>query len=1093
MLSIVMMLFCVWGYTQELPTIIPPSPEATSLAKFTEVPVNHYSGLPNINIPIYTIQEKGMTIPINLSYHARGVQVAEIAPRVGLGWGLNYGGSISRQIRGKADEFVKGYLRENFYDTFFTDSATRTILYNQDVNRTPYDYVPDVFYFNANGINGKFIFDQKTKQPLLQEFKDFSVTYSLDNSDEEDRISSFIVTDKDGNKFYYGVSEDGLRKARNYDEIIHSMVKSEPGAITYLPNESVYSYNAWQLMDIVTSLGAKIKFFYEKEESIFYRRSYDSYKKENNEGPKILKSFFTKNRSNQYLIKKIEFSSGKIEFEKSINERQDVEDAFTLDTIKILDSNDEIIKKYHFNYIYTTDNSPDNVLETLYNGDPKAKNRLFLSSITESGSEGNILPEYSFVYSNIKLPNRHSNSQDIWGYYNGADNGRFLTFFDYSSTNPINRRVDTIKSEAGLLKKIKYPTGGYTEYLFEHNKVIAGNLKDIVHNTINPLTKLTNGLSNLESQYYNGIEYSKSIVIGENIKGKVDIKTWFTDEQNCSSTGYLPDCKFEVSIHNKDKREAYPIYIGSAILNLSPGNYLLKVKPKNHVHDPYNINHGFNVIMSWEEQEISDDDLIYGEGKRIKRIDFKDSNDIVKTKEYEYLTPEGNCSGVLFGLPGFYAKDDVGIGLVMYGSIPGGELAIAYGNSLGYSHVVEYIGNKNNNMGKVEYEFTTFQNAGNYYKFPYTVPVDNEWIRGKNISLKYLKKTGNNYLLIKKIENEYSYGGSLTPSYFTGTPLLHDPPVNERLTERTRFLLPLIVFTDTYANYKVYFQSGGTLDLLNTKETNYFDYGNTFTITDYYYNYDKHYQLKSSKKTKSNGDVILNRIIYPQDKSNLLLTTAEEGLKSFHRFLPIETYMYKDIDKNGKGTSSELLSSQYTSYELFNNLYLPSKIQTSKGTQALEDRIIYHSYDSKGNPTEVSKADGTHIVYIWGYNQTQPVAIIENAKLSDIPNTYINPIRNASNLDDDRTIDSRDNNGSVTNYIGNEGQLRFYLNKLHQLTALENSQMTFYTYDPLIGVTSITDPRGQTVYYQYDEFNRLEFIKDADGNLLKEHKYHYKN
>ena len=53
--------------------------------------------------------------------------------------------------------------------------------------------------------------------------------------------------------------------------------------------------------------------------------------------------------------------------------------------------------------------------------------------------------------------------------------------------------------------------------------------------------------------------------------------------------------------------------------------------------------------------------------------------------------------------------------------------------------------------------------------------------------------------------------------------------------------------------------------------------------------------------------------------------------------------------------------------------------------------------------------------------------------------------------------------------------------------------MTFYTYDPLIGVTSITDPRGYTVYYEYDNFNRLKQVQDADGNLVTDYHYHYKN
>ncbi|MEX0274997.1 MAG: RHS repeat domain-containing protein [Flavobacteriaceae bacterium] len=53
--------------------------------------------------------------------------------------------------------------------------------------------------------------------------------------------------------------------------------------------------------------------------------------------------------------------------------------------------------------------------------------------------------------------------------------------------------------------------------------------------------------------------------------------------------------------------------------------------------------------------------------------------------------------------------------------------------------------------------------------------------------------------------------------------------------------------------------------------------------------------------------------------------------------------------------------------------------------------------------------------------------------------------------------------------------------------------MTGYTYDPLIGVTSITDARGYTTYYEYDGFNRLKAIKDASGLLMEDYRYHYKN
>jgi YD repeat-containing protein len=57
---------------------------------------------------------------------------------------------------------------------------------------------------------------------------------------------------------------------------------------------------------------------------------------------------------------------------------------------------------------------------------------------------------------------------------------------------------------------------------------------------------------------------------------------------------------------------------------------------------------------------------------------------------------------------------------------------------------------------------------------------------------------------------------------------------------------------------------------------------------------------------------------------------------------------------------------------------------------------------------------------------------------------------------------------------------------------LTNSLVTTYTYKPLIGMTSQTDPNGVTTYYEYDSFGRLKFIKDDKGNMLKKYEYHYK-
>jgi YD repeat-containing protein len=54
-----------------------------------------------------------------------------------------------------------------------------------------------------------------------------------------------------------------------------------------------------------------------------------------------------------------------------------------------------------------------------------------------------------------------------------------------------------------------------------------------------------------------------------------------------------------------------------------------------------------------------------------------------------------------------------------------------------------------------------------------------------------------------------------------------------------------------------------------------------------------------------------------------------------------------------------------------------------------------------------------------------------------------------------------------------------------------DAQMTAYTYDPLIGVTSTTDAKGRATYYEYDSFLRLKDIKDQNGNIVKKFDYHY--
>jgi len=75
--------------------VVLPPPNAAALGKYGDIPVSHSTGIPNISIPIHTVTDGPLSIPIGVSYHGSGIKVNEVATWVGLGWSLNAGGMIS--------------------------------------------------------------------------------------------------------------------------------------------------------------------------------------------------------------------------------------------------------------------------------------------------------------------------------------------------------------------------------------------------------------------------------------------------------------------------------------------------------------------------------------------------------------------------------------------------------------------------------------------------------------------------------------------------------------------------------------------------------------------------------------------------------------------------------------------------------------------------------------------------------------------------------------------------------------------------------------------------------------------------------------
>jgi hypothetical protein len=135
------------------------SPTAAAMGKYGDIPVSYYTGVPNISVPIYNLQEGSLSHDISLSYHNSGIKVAETPSWVGANWNLNAGGAITRTILGLPDEKTSGYFMngDKILNPDVPELNTGINSSQKDiVNYGELDAEPDLFSFSVGQYSGKF-------------------------------------------------------------------------------------------------------------------------------------------------------------------------------------------------------------------------------------------------------------------------------------------------------------------------------------------------------------------------------------------------------------------------------------------------------------------------------------------------------------------------------------------------------------------------------------------------------------------------------------------------------------------------------------------------------------------------------------------------------------------------------------------------------------------------------------------------------------------------------------------------------------------------------------------------------------------------
>lgn len=1124
--------------TQEKINFIPKSPEVSSLGSFLDKNVNLSTGSVNISLPLYELKiNENVSIPIHLLYNTQGIKVNEMASSVGLGWNLSSTSSINRAINGKIDNYNDNSFTQNvdlanqhFYNSALYKNASTSSDNWIESNARILDLEPDFYHVNIFDKSFSFTYDYNTQKFIQLPLDDYKI---IPNINENGFITDFIIVDKFGNKFFFGNSKDN----NNYNAVIEEITNQSISTDNSPSDSPPPTINTWLLTKIETSENRTVRFYYEnnyenlpKDVNLTSQYKYKFNKIYPKPGsldgeeylfnpgvPEIkvpiyplTEEIFQQKNSITYsaynivamhdkILSRIVYNDTEIVFNQNKSPRLD-NDRFSLSSIN-LNIENRPIKKWQFSYSYFNEEfqnkMPDNSRNNHYlftNTFDKYTLRLKLNNVVEKDYNLNEVKKYSFEYYSGELPSRLSFAQDYFGYYNGVTSNSELIpdlYFKFENNyrelaGTANRKVNENYSKIGMLKSIIYPTKGSREFIYENHRFSAlfdSNEYDFSNLFENSPTK--NAFS-VGPTIINNPDGSISIPKLEQFEFYIDkevkanINCYISKVSNFNS--YYLQLKKKVNGSNVNIMN-FGSTFNVTDFTLYPGNYILVANRYTTTIDEGGNDEdfgdfSFNITYTDNNEDQFNNNNLAG-GLRVKSILNNDPNGvpILKTTfNYEELIDNQLFStGILYGFPKIFEKDYYYKVNKFYGLI---DFPFRSGTSsqILYSKVTQNEENLLNNsvISTIHYfknDFSPFIGTCTFEhcKSPY-YSWKTSLNEGKDILL------GNSNAILRKEKNLFSEKNPRYINFFSITAEPRDQILTSNIgTYKTNYKYQV---SPLYTDYTY---------LLNSKVLENFNKSSLETINYYNYNNLSHYQLTSQTTTFPDNTSQTTTYQYAHDKSNQYL--IDKNIVG----IPLQT----TVTKTANGVT-KTLSDIETKYPILqteantktSGLPLPYEVdsKTLDGSTTQKE-LTYDKYDDKGNILQYSEKGLKPVVIIWGYNQTQPIVKIEGATYAQIMQafnlsttdslSYLGlEIVKKSDLDIDQTT---------------EDALITELDAFRKLPALSNFQITTYTYNPLIGVTSITPPSGIREIYKYDTANRLQSVVDVNGNILKEYKYNYQS
>lgn len=1002
------------------------SPQSYAFEKYGNVPVNLYTGSIDLKIPIYSLNiDGGNTVDLFLSYDSSGFIPHKKSDLAGMNWSLIAGGRVTRTINRIADEYTGNPTSNggNPYDLGLDLHGFLT-----GVRANPY---PNSTVYNLNSGAGGTTGD------------DWRLGSTANGYEGEPDMFNFNVLGLHG-KFMVG--NDGNVLVESDDPNVQvdlSGLQSYAGKGFCIPPSS----------QIVIKDGKGNKYYFGGSYSAFeiaYSRNSSGLKGDSYSGfPAI----------NSWSISKVEFSNGKTVTFNYVPDTLASNFCHMLSaSASSLTANAKLLSLESFFQdgasAIAWSNCPGGWLggcETIaQSGGTSTWNYILLKksllqSIVYGDTQVQInykdqgYPIVHFDLANIYF-NEHVLDNIQIKYKNNIIQTTALSYTDYGSTNKRPFLTSILETPANKQYTLEY------------------------YNTSNFPVYYTKGIDHWG--YWNGNDSNDNLA-------PVDTYNASTGDYTLNNT--VRDAK--IPYHNVGllSKIIYPTK-GYSVFEYEPQTYGKRLE---------------RTSASSFLPTLTDNTGLAGGARVKRRYDYSENGGLTNDKSYQYTTVLNGSvsSGILMNWPRYlYYIQFQGPGYNesrMIRSSSNVQQNSLDSYNIGYSKVFEI----DNNKGYTEHSFTSYQDTpdvlspdtsnlrtyggGNYQSYPENLwknfknlyGNDKSILRGKPLTDKIYDNSGN---ILKQVE--YQYNDNINYN------------INSTKDDNNYVAIHHL---STYwvQGYKKYFN---TPTLKKKIITDYFNGSPVVNSTEYYYDSNSHLNLSREINNLSGTDVVSKSYVYAQDYINNALMISKNMIG-----VPLEVTSTQTI-----GTTSKTLSKMETVYptslpttqagNLVSPLFVKSYDISNLGNTPLIE-VTYDKYDSKGNLQQYTTKDGISTTIIWGYNNTQPIAKIEGAKLSDIQQSFIDSIVNASDTD------------AIAAPNNDETSFLSVLNTFRN--NLPNYLVSTYTYDPLIGVRSIFPPSGIGEIYIYDIANRLKEIrqqeKDINGNMVykvvKEFKYNYKN